>query len=212
MTRSEQTLESTRRSFLCGAAVSITSTTRARGGTDEVDVFHIDPVVSAWRDWLTAHKLFGEICREGQRLETQMLRTFGSFPRVKIALDDEASFVWVYTAEEIDRLLPNADNWRIRRTAHDELSARQAEWNSADMHIGYSEAKKAEVKVAEVEDRLADVLWRAAPRSFAGVAAKLHCVLETEDPGSGLKEAPWPQLRAILADLVHIATDAEDTG
>jgi hypothetical protein len=66
------------------------------------------------------------------------------------------------------------------------------------------EGEKAEDEIADVEEALAKDLWSAAPQSVAGVAAKLHSVLEIEDPGSALKEAPWPELRTILADLVRI--------
>jgi hypothetical protein len=36
------------------------------------------------------------------------------------------------------------------------------------------------------------------------VAVKLHPLLEKEDPGSALQEAPWPELRTMLADLVRV--------
>lgn len=207
MTRSATALEATRRSFLTGAAASITEAAGAsRTVRAAYGVFDPDPVVSLWRDWLVAHRSFGEACRRQQTLETEMLREFGSIPRVKIVFPKRKGFVWAYTAEEINRLLSNSENEDVRRTALAELATQNLDWNAVDVRIGYSKAKEAEAKNADREDELSEVLWKTAPQSFAGIAAKLHCVLETEDPGSGLQEAPWPQLRAILADLVRIAT------
>jgi len=45
-----------------------------------------------------------------------------------------------------------------------------------------------------------------APVSSAiEVAAKLHCLIVTLDPSLKLEDAPWPQLRTMLKDLVRIA-------
>lgn len=44
-------------------------------------------------------------------------------------------------------------------------------------------------------------------QSIAGVTAKWHSPIEMEDPGSRLKEMPWPELRSILVDLLRIDTD-----
>uniref|UniRef100_UPI003100B963 hypothetical protein n=1 Tax=Neorhizobium sp. EC2-8 TaxID=3129230 RepID=UPI003100B963 len=133
-----------------------------------------------------------------------MLRQLGSHPRAKIAFCEGDGFMWAYTYKEIDRLLPNSEQEEMRRQARAELATHRADWNAADARIGYSKAKKAEAEIADVEKALAKELWSTSPRSVAGAAAKLHCVLETEDPSSGLKEPPWPELRKILADLVRI--------
>jgi hypothetical protein len=93
----------------------------------------------------------------------------------------------------------------VRRTALAELATQNLDWNAADVRIGYLKAKETEAENADREDELSEALWKTAPQSLAGVAAKLHCVLETEDPGSDLQQAPWPQLRAIRSDLVRIA-------
>uniref|UniRef100_UPI0031017001 hypothetical protein n=1 Tax=Neorhizobium sp. EC2-8 TaxID=3129230 RepID=UPI0031017001 len=112
--------------------------------------------------------------------------------------------MWAYSGREIDRLLPNADQDEVRRQARAALAARRSEWRTADKRVGYTRAKKADEEIADVEEALAKELWSAAPQSVAGVAVKLHALLEMEDPGSALQEAPWPELRTILADLVRI--------
>jgi hypothetical protein len=208
MTRTVNALEATRRSFLTGAAASISGTARVDRAAWEGDsVCGPDPVVSLWRDWLTAHRAFGEACRRQQALETELLRTLGSFPRVKIDFADGDGSMWAYSEEDIKRLLSGIEQAEARRTAREKLAVQVADWNAGDARIGYMKAKQTEAEAADLEDALSDGLWSSAPRSVAGVAAKLHCVLETEDPGSGLQEAPWPQLRAILADLVRMGSE-----
>lgn len=54
------------------------------------------------------------------------------------------------------------------------------------------------------EQSLVKALWDAPARSLVGMIAKLHSIVECEDPGDTLKMTPWPELRSILADLVHL--------
>ncbi len=197
--------ETTRRNFLARAAASIAAAPAPIGAVVRTERSEQgDPVVSLWRDWLVAHRLCGEACRRQQKLETELLREFGSFPRAKVLLSEDCGFIWAYSGREIDRLLPNSDQDEMRRQARAALAARRSEWKAADKRVGYTRAKKAEEEIAGVEEALARELWSAAPRSAAGVAVKLHSLLEMEDPGSALQEAPWPELRTILADLVRI--------
>ena len=195
----------TRRNLLARVAASIAAAPARAGGSGRTESSEQDdPVVSLWRDWLVAHRLCGEACRRQQKLETELLREFGSFPRAKVPLSEDCGFIWAYCGREIDRLLPNADQDEMRRQARTALAARRREWKTADKRVGYTRAKKAEKEIADVEEALAKELWSAVPRSVAGVAVKLHSLLEMEDPRSALQEAPWPELRTILADLVRI--------
>jgi hypothetical protein len=133
-----------------------------------------------------------------------LLRQFGSFPRTKVLLSEDCGFIWAYSGREIDRLLPNADQDEMRRQARAALAASRREWKTADKRVGYTRSKKAEEEIADVEEALAKELWSTVPQSVAGVAVKLHSLLEMEDPRSAQEEAPWPELRTILADLVRI--------
>ncbi len=77
-------METTRRNFLSRAAVSIVVASLRAGGSERTERSERgDPVVLLWRDWLTAHRLRGENCRRQQKLETELLRQFGSFPARK---------------------------------------------------------------------------------------------------------------------------------
>lgn len=197
--------ETMRRNFLSRAAASIAAAPAPAGavvGTERSE--QGDPVVSLWRDWMVAHRLCGEACRRQQKLETELIREFGSFPRAKVPLSEDCGFIWAYSGREIDRLLPNTDQDEMRRQARAALAASRSEWKKADRRVGYTRAKKAEEEIADVEEALAKELWSAVPQSVAGVAVRLHSLLETEDPRSALEEAPWPELRMILADLVRV--------
>jgi len=136
-----------------------------------------------------------------------MLGELGRSPCVKIVLNEDGDFRWASTIREIDRLLPNPEHEATRRKARSDLAARHAEWNESDRRIGYSRARKAELEIGTVEQAFARQLWQMPSRSAAGVAAKMHCLLEIEDPTSGLHQEPWPQLRHILADLVRLIDD-----
>ncbi len=195
----------TRRNFLTRVAASIAMAPAPAGAMVRTERSEQDdPVVSLWRDWLVAHRLCGEACRRQQKLETELLQEFGSFPRTRVLLSEDCGFIWAYSGREIDRLLPNADQDEMRRQARAALAASRSEWKTADRRLGYTRAKKAEEEIAGAEEALAKELWSTAPQSVAGVAVKLHSLLEMEDPRSALQEAPWPELRTILADLVRI--------
>jgi hypothetical protein len=68
----------------------------------------------------------------------------------------------------------------------------------------YRSAKRDEMEAMDAEEALAKTLLATPASSMIGAIAKLHSVIETEDPGVGLEETPWPELRMILADLLRI--------
>ncbi|MHA4735206.1 hypothetical protein [Ensifer adhaerens] len=48
------------------------------------------------------------------------------------------------------------------------------------------------------------MLLIAPVSSVIEVAAKLHCLIVTHDPDLKLEDAPWPELRTLLKDLIRI--------
>lgn len=196
------------RAFLSDVAASIATSDPGKwpGGEGEIACI-TDPVVSLWRDWLAAHRLYRETSRRRRKLEAEILGELGNFPRVRITISEEGSFRWTSTAREIDRFLSNPEQDAIRRKARTDLAARHAKWNEVDRRIGYSRARKAELEIGKVEQAYARELSLVTPQSFAGFAAKLHYVLEIEDPTSGLYQQPFPHLRHILTDLVRLIDD-----
>jgi hypothetical protein len=163
-----------------------------------------DPAVLLWREWNAAHKCRYELCRQQQKLETQLLKIVGNFPQVELQIAGKAQPVFASAAKVIDRLLPGAEMSESRKRAKAELSARRKAWNAADVQIGYAQAYKAETEMGNAELKLAEALWNTPAQSIAGVTAKLHSVIEMGDPGARLKETPWPELRSVLADILRV--------
>lgn len=47
-------------------------------------------------------------------------------------------------------------------------------------------------------------MWITRPSSLVEVTAKLHCLIIMRDPDLKLEDAPWPELRTMLKDLIRI--------
>ncbi len=161
-------------------------------------------VLGLWRAWYDAHEEGKRLCHRQQRLETAVLNSAGGFPVLKLEIPGEDIPVVVQTHQQIDTLLPGDAMAQARKMAKTELSAKLKRWNAADEQLGYSRARHAETRIAAVEHALASSLWQAPAHTTSDIIAKLHSIIETEDPGSNVKERPWPQLRVILAELVRI--------
>ncbi|WP_156386431.1 hypothetical protein [Rhizobium sp. Leaf391] len=102
------------------------------------------------------------------------------------------------------QLVTGAAMAEARKTAKAELAARIRKWNAADEQFGYSRTRSGETQIAGIQEASANSLWEAPALTTSDIIAKLHAIIETEDPGSQLMERPWPQLQIILADLVRI--------
>jgi hypothetical protein len=83
-------------------------------------------------------------------------------------------------------------------------SASPADWEAAEQLLGHSQARQAEFDASVVEDGLAAALWEKPAHSLVGITAKLHAVLSKGEPSEDSDEYPWPQLRSVLADMLHV--------
>jgi len=165
-------------------------------------------VLALWRVWYDAHEEGKRLCHQQQRLETEVLKSAGGFPVIRLEIPGEDKPVVVQTYHEIDTLLPGDTMSEARKAAKAELAASIKKWNAADELLGYSRTRDAETQLAGFEEASAKSLWEAPSHTTSDIIAKLHAIIETEDPGSHFKERPWPQLRMILADLVRIGRSA----
>lgn len=166
-------------------------------------------VLALWRTWYDAHEEGKRLCHQQQRLETEVLKSAGGFPVITLEIPGEDKPVVVRTCQQIDTLLPCAAMAEARKTAKAELAARLKKWNRADKQFGYSRTRQVETQMAGVEEASAKFLWEAPSHTTLDIIAKLHAIIETEDPGSHFKERPWPQLRMVLAELVQIERSAQ---
>ena len=161
------------------------------------------PAAELWQKWLALHQQRERMTRVQQKLEGQVLAAAGGFPVVTVVISDREQPISVSTFAEIERLKPQLNAERLTE-ARSELRRRRKKWTEADQRLGFSAALAFERDLSSQEEMLARILWMADPNSLAEVIAKLHCLMAMEDPGMRHKEAPWPQLRTILGDLVHI--------
>jgi hypothetical protein len=183
---------------------SVEDATRAFSSAESEKRF--DPVISAWQTWHAALRRQAKLCERQQILEKKLLERVGGFPQVKLNVPHELEPVSVRAADEIDRLLPGRDVEATRNVAKSELLAVRNAWDAADEEMGYTTTYDAETKASERTVELAEALWNMQALAVPGIIAKLHCLIEMEDPGAGQNETPWPELRFILLDLLRLDT------
>jgi hypothetical protein len=68
----------------------------------------------------------------------------------------------------------------------------------------FCRASRAVATAAHAEEKAARELSKIPALSIAEVIAKTHCALQRGQPSLGSREAPWPEIRAILADLMAL--------
>lgn len=164
-----------------------------------------DPALALWRDWQAANRKTRAFGRLQARLESQLVKAVG-FPQIRLRPEQGAQSLVVSTIAEIERVLGSgSEKAAEREKARTELVARQTAWNEADARVGYTRARQAETDAQEREEVLLDMLWTSRAQTCAGVAGKLHAILAMGEPREGSDEFPWPQIRGVLADLLHIA-------
>lgn len=158
------------------------------------------PVRELWPRWYAYHQHYLRSARLRKRLAADMLQAAGDLPICELerAGDDGAVAVRSLTAiHRIARLDVGS--------GQGELHERQKRWKQADQRLGYSAVAALEQELAERAGVLGRVMLIAPVSSAIEVAAKLHCLIVTLDPGLKLEDAPWPQLRTMLKDLIRIA-------
>ncbi|MGJ4859493.1 hypothetical protein ACN6KF_005520 [Labrys sp. La1] len=163
-----------------------------------------DPALVAWQSWHTASRRALALCRKQQRLETELIRTIG-FPSITLNLSTLDKPVQIATVEAFEDLAVAEPSIRyLRNYVEAELFAQEAKWDAADRRIGYSAAVRAEELALSHEERLAAELFAADALTIPGVIAKLEALIALDAPSEDADERPWPQLRRIRAELIHM--------
>ncbi|OLP55808.1 hypothetical protein BJF92_09265 [Rhizobium rhizosphaerae] len=164
-----------------------------------------DPALVLWRDWQAANRKARALGRWQARLESRLVDAVG-FPQIELSLGGRTKPMIVSTKTEIEHWLGGEPESAIRRQrAISELAARQKAWTEMDQRLEYSRAQNAEREALEDEEDLLETFWMTRARTCAGAAGKLHAMLTTGEPREGSEEFPWPQIRIVLEDLLHIA-------
>ena len=164
-----------------------------------------DPAVVHWHEWKAAYLNTAELCRIQQGLETRLAETIG-FPQAEIRLPGEGGTISVSWHGDIEELFGDDPDFAdIRARAEADLAAHQERWDEEDRRIGYSAAKRKELAAADHEQNLVERLMATPATTLAGVAGKLDVILREGESSEDCAEAPWPQIRSALVDLIRIA-------
>ncbi|MFJ6327187.1 MULTISPECIES: hypothetical protein [unclassified Rhizobium] len=165
---------------------------------------HTDAALALWSEWFMLHEKREALSVKQQAMETRLLAMVDSTPIIDLAIPGGEASAFATTDHEIDALLPGEHMAEARRRAKAQLDKLRVEWQAADDQLGYSRAHQEELDVMHAELEAAKRLWMAPAQTIAGVTAKLHALVEWEDPGTTPGESPWPELRSILVDLIKI--------
>ncbi|MBW6424192.1 hypothetical protein KX729_22275 [Rhizobium sp. XQZ8] len=163
-----------------------------------------DQTLMLWREWSAAHEQVEKFCRRQQRLETALIAAVG-FPQVDLAVPDQECVVAAFSVKEIDHRFGDAPEYRdAKMRAKAVFAERQAAWDSLDEGLGYSRAKQAEEEAFAMRAERLEVLFMHPAHSVAGAAAKLHALVTMAEEDGSRHEFPWPQIRAVMADLISL--------
>jgi hypothetical protein len=122
--------------------------------------------------------------------------------------DDPAFPIWREWCAARERLIDSCQQQQRLETklfsiVGSPLKAPEA-WKAADREVGYSKALEAEERAAIAEEEVAETLWNTPAQSIAGATAKHHAIVNKWQPSATSDQYPWPQIRAVIADLLKI--------
>ncbi|MCO6180900.1 hypothetical protein [Ciceribacter sp. RN22] len=167
----------------------------------------VDPALVLWRKWIAAFGEAERLCRRQQRLERLLIESVG-FPYIDVTVPGEARTARVSTPDEVDGLHGDRPDFAVPRSeAQAALAEQRRAWDDLDAQLGYSHAKIAETDAFATQEEAADVLWSVPACSVAGTVAKLHAILLIGDGDGSSDEFPWPQICAVMTDLIGIGND-----
>ncbi len=125
--------------------------------------------------------------------------------------DDPALAVWTQWCATWKRLCESVLRQQQLETALISY-VRPCPHDQAATSAAYEEALQAEACASVAEADAAEALWGTPAISIAGVAAKLHAAVTKWQPSPTSQEEPWPQIRAVIDDLLRIDSAAETSG
>ncbi|KAA1184873.1 hypothetical protein FP026_03385 [Rhizobium tropici] len=148
--------------------------------------------------------------RVREKLERELLEEAGGLPVATLPNVGKDGAVEVHSFADINRMATQLIA-RDLSQARAELRRRRKRWKEADQRLGYSAAVALEQEIAERAGISGRVMWITPPSSLIEVTAKLHCLIVMHDPGLKLEDAPWPELRTMLKDLIRLAEKRRPT-
>lgn len=76
--------------------------------------------------------------------------------------------------------------------------------DASDGDREYQDALRVEGRASKNEEEAAAALWQTPAQSVTGAIAKLHAAVTRWQPSPTSQQGPWPQIRAVIADLLRI--------
>ncbi|MBB3571569.1 hypothetical protein [Rhizobium sp. BK491] len=161
------------------------------------------PIREMWPRWYEYHQQHMRVIRLREKLKAELLKAAGGLPVVMLPNVGKDGVVEVRSFADINRMASQFDTEHLSQ-ARAELRRRRKRWKEADRRLGYSAIVAQEQELAERAGISGRVIWITRPSSLIEVTAKLHCLIVMHDPGLKLEEAPWPELRTMLKDLLFL--------
>jgi hypothetical protein len=143
------------------------------------------------------------VVRLREKLEAELLKEAGGRPIVMLPHVGKDGAVEVRSFADINRMASQLDAEHLSQ-ARAELRLRRKRWKEADRRLGYSAIVAREQELAARAGISGRVMWITRPSSLVEVTAKLHCLIVMHDASLRLEDAPWPELRTMLKDLILI--------
>ncbi|MFK0167036.1 hypothetical protein [Rhizobium sp. NPDC090279] len=162
------------------------------------------PVREMWPRWYACHQQRVRATSLREKLEKELLEEAGGRPVMTLQIVDGDAAVEVRSFADINRMANQLDPEHLSQ-ARAELRLHRRRWKEADQRLGYSAAVAVEQELAQQAGISGRVMWITPPSSLTEVTAKLHCLIVMNDPSLKLEDAPWPELRTMLKDLLRVA-------
>ncbi|WP_246703593.1 hypothetical protein [Rhizobium sp. P28RR-XV] len=163
-----------------------------------------------WPKWYALYQQQVKATRLREKLERELLEEAGGLPAATLPSVGKDGVVKVHSFADINRMATQLNAGDLSQ-ARAELRVRRKRWKDADQRLGYSAALALEQELAEGAGISGRVMGITPPSSLMEVTAKLHCLIVMHDPGLKLEDAPWPELRTMLKDLIRLAEKRRPT-
>ncbi|MBW9089334.1 hypothetical protein JNB91_15975 [Rhizobium wenxiniae] len=158
-------------------------------------------VLIRWNAWSLAFRDLDKRSLEQQDLETKLF-TMVPGARVEIQLPDYGGVAVVPSIYEIQGKPSGGNFLDVRANAAGERLIKRQRRDSADVLVAYNRAERPGSEGSIAEGRLAAELSEAPAMLTAAASAKLRCILKRGAPRSHSNEFLWPQLSAMLVNLL----------
>lgn len=157
-----------------------------------------------WPRWYACHQKRVSTTQLKKKLEKALLEEAGGFPVAPLRDVGKERIVELRSFADINRLASQLDPEHAS-SVRAELRGHRRRWKEADHRLGYSTIVALEQELTERAGISGRVIWITRPSSLTEVTAKIHCLIVMQDPGLQLKDAPWPELRTMLKDLIRLS-------